>query len=379
LYTLLGIPIANWIDHGVNRVRLTACLTALWSAMTIMCGLAGNFGHFLVARMGVGLAEAGFTPMAHSFVADLYVQRERPRAMGIFALGLPIGMMAGLSIGGVVAQMTGWRTALFVAGAPGLLAALLFAFLAHDPARGATDDRGDGEKRAPLTYTFLQTVRELARRPAFVQVVLASAASSFAQVGLSSWLPSFLIRTHGLSLSQVGLALGVLLGIGGMAGTAFGGWQATRLGDRGLQWTIRVPTIALAVCIPLYIAALLAGSSQVAFLMLVPATFLSTMWTAPSIALAQSLAPAEMRARASAICIVASNLIGVSLGPVAVGLLSDWFGALRGDASAGLRDALVVITLMLLWGLTHWILLARALSRTARHGSAPHGQTIANH
>jgi len=141
-YTLMGIPIANWIDRGVNRVRLTACLTALWSAMTIVCGLSANFGQFLVARMGVGLAEAGFTPNAHSLISDLYILRKRPQAAGIFALGLPIGIMAGLSIGGIIAQMTGWRTALFVAGAPGLIAAIAFAFLAHDPARGATDDQG---------------------------------------------------------------------------------------------------------------------------------------------------------------------------------------------------------------------------------------------
>ena len=155
-----------------------------------------------------------------------------------------------------------------------------------------------------------------------------------------------------------------------MAGTAFGGWQATRLGERGLQRMVWVPTLGLALSIPLYIAALLAFSAQAAFLFMIPAMFFAALWTAPSIALTQSLVPAEMRARASAIYIVIANLLGVSLGPVAVGLLSDWFGALRGDASLGLRDALIVITLMLLWAITHWIFAARALSRIAPRDGA---------
>lgn len=367
LYTLMGIPIANWIDRGVNRVRLTATLTCLWSAMTIVCGLSANFGQFLVARMGVGLAEAGFTPNAHSLISDLYVQRDRPQAAGLFALGVPIGVMAGLSIGGVVAQATDWRTALFVAGAPGIVVGLIFAFVARDPQRGATDERTEEQRQAPQTYTLMETVRQLAARPAFVQVVLASAATAFAQAGLATWLPSFLIRSHGMSLSEAGVSLGVLIGLCGIVGTAFGGWQATRLVEGGLHRIVWVPTVGIGLSIPLYIAALLAGDTKTIFLLMIPAMLLAAMWTAPSIALTQSLAPAEMRARASAIYIVIANLLGVSLGPLAVGVLSDWFGALRGDPSLGLRDALVVITLTLLWGITHWLLTARALLRSPEH------------
>jgi MFS family permease len=151
-YTAMGIPIAHVIDRGVNRVRLIAAFTATWSAMTALCGLTRSFAQFFGARMGVGLAEAGFAPAAHSLISDLYPPRERPAAAGLFAIGVPVGIMAGLSIGGIVAQATDWRTALLVAGLPGIIIAIIFPLVAHEPVRGGTEDDqlppGDPHPRA---------------------------------------------------------------------------------------------------------------------------------------------------------------------------------------------------------------------------------------
>ena len=366
-YTAMGIPIAHVIDRGVNRVRLIAAFTATWSVMTALCGLTRNFAQFFGARMGVGLAEAGFAPAAHSLISDLYPPRERSAAAGLFAIGVPVGIMAGLSIGGIVAQATDWRTALLLAGAPGILIAIIFPLLAREPARGAMEDAAHaGRDGQPPPASFLQGLRILARRPAFVHVVAGSAAMAFAQTGIAAWMPSFLIRNHGMNLAQVGLSLGLLSGLCGATGTWVGGWQGTRLGRWGLHMALLLPIVGVLLCGPLYIAALLMPDGPSTLLMLIPAILLGALWTAPSIALTQSLAPVAMRARASAVYIVAANLIGVSMGPLVAGILSDWFAGLRGGNSAmGLRDAMMSLNVLFLLGAWHWTLAARSLRREA--------------
>ena len=371
-YTAMGIPIAHVIDRGVNRVRLIAAFTATWSMMTALCGLTRSFAQFFGARMGVGLAEAGFAPAAHSLISDLYPPRERSAAAGLFAIGVPVGVMAGLSIGGIVAQATDWRTALLMAGVPGVLMAILFPLVAREPARGGTEDAAslaatDEDRPA----TFLHGLRILARRRAFVHVIAGSAAIAFAQSGIAAWLPSFLIRNHGMNLAQVGVSLGLLTGICGAIGTWAGGWQGTRLSRSGLHMALWVPIAGVLLCGPLYIASLMMADAQSALLMLIPAIFLGALWTAPSIALTQSLAPVAMRARASAVYIVAANLIGVSMGPLVAGVLSDWFAQLRGgNAALGLRDAMMSITVLFVLGAWHWSLAARILKREAVATSA---------
>ncbi|WP_375196249.1 spinster family MFS transporter [Sphingobium sp.] len=362
-YTAMGIPIAHLIDRGFNRVRLIAGFAAIWSLMTALCGLTRNFNQFFAARMGVGLAEAGFAPAAHSLISDLYPPRERSAAAGLFAVGVPVGIMAGLSIGGVVAQATDWRTALLLAGVPGLLVAIIFPLLAREPIRGGMDQ---SDATTPERTSFLQSLRFLARRRAFVHVIAGSAAIAFAQTGIAAWLPSFLIRNHGLNLAQAGLSLGLLTGICGAIGTWAGGWQGTRLARSGLHMMLWLPIAGVLLCAPLYMAVLNMPSGSGALMLLVLPIILGALWTAPSIALTQSLAPVAMRARASAVYIVAANLVGVSMGPLVAGLLSDCFAELRGgNAAQGLRDALMSITAFFLLGALHWTLAARALRREA--------------
>jgi MFS family permease len=211
----------------------------------------------------------------------------------------------------------------------------------------------------------------LARRRAFVHVIAGSAALAFAQTGIGAWMPSFLIRNHGMNLAQVGLSLGLISGLCGAIGTWAGGWQGTRLSRSGLHMALWLPIAGVLLCGPLYIAALFMADGQGVLLMLIPAFFLGALWTAPSIALTQSLAPVAMRARASAVYIVAANLIGVSMGPLVTGMLSDWFAQLRGgNAATGLRDAMMSITVLFLLGAWQWALAARSLRRESEAAGA---------
>lgn len=366
-YTSMGVPIALVIDRGINRVRLIAGFTAVWSLMTALCGITRNFAQFFGARMGVGLAEAGFAPAAHSLISDMYAPKERSGAAGIFALGVPIGVMAGLSLGGIVAQATDWRTALLVAGVPGLIAAALFPLLAREPARGAMDGPATRANEGEAKVGFAGSLRILARRGPFVHIVAGSAAIAFAQSGIGSWLPSFLIRSHGMSLAHVGVSLGLLTGVCAGLGTWLGGWQGTRFGKKGLQGAIWIPVAGMVLCAPSYIAVVMLEDGNAALWLLIVPITLGALWTAPSIALTQSLAPVAMRARASAVYIVAANLVGVSMGPLVAGVLSDWLTQFNGgDAARGLRDAMIVLTAFFIWGAAHWLVAARGLTREAR-------------
>ena len=365
-YTAMGIPIAHVVDRGVNRVRLIAMFTAAWSIMTAICGLTRNFGQFFVARMGVGLAEAGFAPAAHSLISDLFPLRERSAAAGIFALGVPAGIMSGLALGGVVAQLTDWRTALLIAGVPGILAAIIFPLVAREPKRGGSEPAGHTDQASEPPVSFVEGLRILARHRALVFIIAGSAAISLAQSGITAWLPSFLIRTHDMTLAEVGISLGLLTGLFGGFGTWLGGWQGSRLGGGGMQTMLWLPIAGVLLCAPLYIGALSLGSGQSAMWMLILPTILGALWVAPSIALTQSLAPVTLRARVSAIYIVSANLIGVSLGPLAAGALSDWFASLNdGDPAAGLRQALMCLTLFFPIGAALWFVAGQALRHEA--------------
>lgn len=367
LYTAMGIPIARWIDRGVHRVRLIAAITVIWSVMTVLCGYTRSFGQFVIARMGVGLAEAGFTPAAHSMLSDLYPLRKRPAAMGVFAIGVSLGIMGGLSVGGIIAQRYDWRTALFVCGLPGILIALLFGLIAREPVRGATE--ADPAATAEERLSFSEAIAVLWRRKAYVHITLGSAATSFALAAMYAWFPSFLIRVHGMSLAEAGLGLGLLIGATGFIGTLLGGWQAARLGRQGLQGMLWAPIGGILLSIPLFVVALTVGSGMSTLGLLALPLILTGLWTAPAIALTQSLAPVRARATASAIYIVASNLIGVSLGPIASGLMSDIFARWTGSEATGLRWALIVSAMLLTWGVVHWALAAWALRREGPQGA----------
>ncbi|PKP97279.1 MAG: MFS transporter, partial [Alphaproteobacteria bacterium HGW-Alphaproteobacteria-13] len=224
-YALLGIPIARYADkEGTNRVRLIALALAIWSLMTAVCGLAQNFVQLLLARIGVGIGEAGCTPAAHSLITDSVKPEKRSSAIAFYGMGVPIGSLLGLVIGGVVNDLYGWRIALMLVGLPGLLLALIVLFVLREPRHLKPADPVAAPAAAPLSTG--EAMREIFASRAFVAILIAASVTAFLGYGKALWTISFFIRSHGLSTTEAGLAMAVVLGLAGAFGTWLGGKMA---------------------------------------------------------------------------------------------------------------------------------------------------------
>ncbi|TZG29407.1 spinster family MFS transporter [Sphingomonas montanisoli] len=365
-YTAASLPIARWIDRGVNRVKLIASITALWSLLTALCGLSQSFIQFVIGRMGVGVAEAGFAPAAHSLLSDMFPERRRPMAMALLALGIPSGIMLGLSIGGTVAQWYNWRVALFIVGLPGLLVALIYYLVAREPERGASEHYPIATADGP--EGLIAAMKILVRRPAYVQVLLATGTSALVSTGMLAWTPSFLIRAHGLTLQEAGIGLGIVTGIAGLLGTSLGGWQATKFGAKGMYAMLPIPIVALGLTIPTFITTLFIADGTTALWVSIIPISMTYVWSAPSIALVQNLAPVRIRATASAIYMIIANVVGMAAGPMFTGILSDILTRRLGSEAEGLRWAMTITAALMVWAMVHWTLAMRKLRAAQDRG-----------
>ncbi len=355
-YATMGIPIALWADRG-NRRNLISVALALWSAMTALSGLAQNFWQLALARIGVGIGEAGCSPPAHSLISDFYAPHERATALGIYALGIPFGIMFGLFIGGWINEAFGWRNAFFVVGVPGLMLALLVRFTLPEPERGLSEQRAASDDRPGVMETF----RFLARRPAFVHLSFGGALAAFVGYGVVSWFPAFLIRTHGMGTGEIGLWFGLIMGLAGGAGMFSGGWLADRFGAKDKRWYLWTTAVLLIVTVPFGAAAYLLDNPYWAMIAFIPPVFAANSWQATSFAQTQGLVRLRMRAMASAILLFIANIIGLGAGPWAVGALSDLLAADYGADS--LRWSLLVFGAMNFWVAWHYYLGGKHLER----------------
>ena len=346
-YATLGIPMALWADRG-NRRNLIAVSLALWSAMTAACGLAQNFLHLALARIGVGVGEAGCSPPAHSMLSDYFHPRERATALGIYALGIPFGVMFGLFLGGWINEVFGWRKAFFLLGLPGVALAVLVRLTVPEPQRGLSDARIDDGERP----SFGETLRFLKRRPAFMHLSFGAGLACFVGYGLITWLPAFLIRSHGMKTTEIGLWLGLLMGVVGGIAMYSGGVIADRLGRRDIRWSARMVSVAFLLTIPFGTLAFLTESRTLALLSLIPSIVAANFWQASTLAHAQGLVRLRMRAMASAILLLIANIIGLGAGPWAIGALSDALAPRFGVDS--LRYSLLVFGAMSVWVAWHF-------------------------
>jgi predicted MFS family arabinose efflux permease len=355
-YATLGIPLALWADRG-NRRNLIAIALALWSGMTALCGLAQNFAQLAIARIGVGIGEAGCSPPAHSIISDYYPPKERATALGIYALGIPLGIMFGLFLGGWINEAFGWRRAFFVVGLPGLLLALVVRLTVPEPMRGQSEARQPDQARPGMRETF----RFLLRRPAFLHLSFGGALAAFVGYGFVSWFPSFLIRTHGMKTTEIGLWLGLLIGIAGGIGMFLGGWLADRFGARDPRWALWTVTAAMLVSLPFGTVAYLVDDPYLALILFVVPVVASNFWQATSFAQAQGMVRLRMRAMASAILLFIANIIGLGAGPWAIGFVSDLLAPRYGADS--LRWSLMLFGAMGLWVAWHFYAAGRHLAR----------------
>jgi len=355
-YTLLGIPIARVADRTVRRNVLAVCLT-VWSLMTAVCGLAGNFMHLLLARIGVAVGEAGGSPPSHSMISDMFPQSSRATALAIYALGIPVGTMIGNLAGGWINEAFDWRTAFVVVGLPGLVLALIVVFTVREPARGASEQVGHVDREAPAVGVAF---RQLWSLKSFRYLSLAGAMHAFVGYGAGYWMPAFFIRSHGLGTAEIGVWL-FYLGFAGMAGTFLGGYFADRLAKRDQRWYVWLPGIATLASLPFSLFVYLSADHVAAFVVAIIPTFLGSFYLGPTFALTQSLVGLRMRALASSILLFILNLIGLGLGPQVTGILSDGFNTYTGLGAGSLRGALICVLLVNIAATLFYLLAGRDL------------------
>jgi predicted MFS family arabinose efflux permease len=323
-YTVLGIPIARFADRGTtSRPKVIALALAVWSAMTALCGLAQNFAQLLLARIGVGVGEAGCTPPAHSLISDMVPPEKRASALAFYSLGIPVGTLLGMMIGGTLADHVGWREAFVIVGLPGVALALVVLFVIKDPRHSdaAAILRG---KNQPAALPLGQAVAEVMRSRAFVLLLFAGSAASFLAYGKTTWTTIFFQRTHELTPGQVGLWFGLLGGVAGIVGTWAGGYLADRFGAKNRRHVLSAPAIGMALAVPIAIAAYHAPSWPLALALLFIPTVFNSFYYGPTYSAAQGLVPVRARAIAAASLLFFQNLIGLGLGPLFFGMLSDW-------------------------------------------------------
>lgn len=355
-YTALGIPI-GWLADRVSRMWIMTASLALWSAFTGLCGVVQTFAQLFLARLGVGIGEAGGTAPAYSLISDYFPPSQRARALGVFSFGVPIGSGLGLALGGIVATLVDWRAAFIALGLLGLLIAPVFLATVREPVRGALD----GHVRPAPAHGVREVLAKLARKPAFWALSFGGGMSSIAGYGLIFWMPSFIMRSFGLTLMDASLFLAGLVLTGGVTGVWLGGWLADRLGRRGKAAYALVPATAFALLLPFQVAALLAGSPVVAFVILLVPEALRLVWLGPGITAIQHLVPPGMRAMASAIFLFVNNLVGLGIGSLLIGALSDALTARFGTEA--LRYALVAVMCFYALAATLFFLASRRLER----------------
>jgi len=314
LYSVLGVPLALLADR-TRRSWVVAGALAVWSGFTALCGTAGSFGQLFLYRLGVGVGEAGGVAPSYALIADYFPPQKRARALAVFSLGVPLGLAGGTLIGAYLASWIDWRAAFLAMGIAGLLLAPVVLLLVKDPPRAAR----------PQGQSLAQAFPMVARKPTFWLMALAASCSSLAGYGLAAWTPSVLERSFGLGLIDRGHFLASLFLIGGTAGVFAGGWLADRLGQADRSWYARLPAIAWLITAPVFVAGLLAPNLWLAWPLLLIPNALNILWLGPVTTAVQHLVPQPMRATASASYLLIINLIGLGIGPVLIGALSELF------------------------------------------------------
>lgn len=318
-YVTLGIPIARLADRS-NRRNIVAGSLALWSLMTALSGMAGNFIHLLLARIGVGVGEAGGSPPAHSMISDYFPREKRATALSVYSMGIYIGILFGYIFGGWIDQFFGWRIAFLVLGIPGIIYALILLFTIKEPPKGYTDARLISSEEK---VSFLEVFRLLFSKKTFVFLSLASGFNAFTTYGVGNFFAPFLARVHGMPVGMIGTWMGLAVGIGGMTGTLMGGSLADRLGRRKLEMYLLIPVIAGMLSIPFALGQYFLDNATIVVICHFFTAMLTAFYLGPCLAVTHHLVKANMRALASAIFFFILNLIGLGFGPLTIGYLSD--------------------------------------------------------
>ncbi|MDH2380748.1 MFS transporter [Bradyrhizobium sp. CER78] len=335
-YSVLGMPIARLADR-TDRGRVLAAAVALWSAMTMLCAAVSGFWQLALARMMVGVGEAGGTPPSHALLAERFAPEQRSMAMSLVALGVPLGILSGLLLGGFAAQALGWRWAFVLAGLPGLVLSPLLLYCVRD--RRRFDGRWGG---ADTDVGVVCTLRALWSIASYRYLLVGAVLFALSSYGLTQWLPSFLVRSHGFDIRGAGLVLALLLGVVGGLGTFSGGLVADRLVKFDRRWAFWCPAVSIVLFAPCLVAAMLASSTSAFLLIAAIPVFLNFTTIGPTYAMVQQFAAPQQRAIAAAFTLLVINLFGLGVGPLAVGLIADLLSP-KGETDA-LRHAIIIVS-----------------------------------
>lgn len=350
LYTTLGIPVARWAERS-DRVTIVTVALVIWSGCTTLFGFGRGFTSFFLARIGVGLGEAGASPPAMSMITEATPPEYQARALSIYNLGVPIGALLGMIVGGLIVDSWGWRWAFFVVGPPGLLLAALIRVQLRDP---RTEQSESTDVDAIKVPTLREVAGTLRGSPRFWWIAAGAALTTFVGYGQQTFFASFFLRNHGAELASLaaslglagptallGLTLGLGLGLGGVIGSLLGG----QIGDRWRSPNayVWVPVIGSVLAFPFYTIVLLLPGAGAALALLVVPVALKSLWYGPVYASVQRMTHPRSRTTVMAVFLFILNAIGLGLGPLLIGLLSDLLGRSLGPGE-GLRWALIVLS-----------------------------------
>lgn len=372
-YSLMGIPIARWADRG-NRATVISVTTGVWSIAVSLCGAAHTFIALVLTRTLVAAGESGCVPSAHSLIADYFERGERPRAVARYMLGIPLALTIGYFAAGWLDAYFGWRLTFVILGAPGLLLAAVARLSIREPrlkgeAGTVRPAPGPGEtSEIGSAPTFRQTIQVLWQVRTFRHMLFCHSVWYFFGYGLLQWAPTFFIRSHGLSSAEIGTWFALSYGLGGLAGVYVGGELAARYaaGNESLQ--LKACAIAFVLFAALNAFAYLVSDYRLAFAGMALAAIGGNVVQGPILATMQTLVPARMRATSVAVTYLLANLIGMGLGPLAAGALSDALHPSLGEDS--LRYALLILCPGYLWAAWHLLRAARTIAFDLPHVSS---------
>ena len=362
-YATLGIPIALLADR-MNRRNIIGISVIIWSGMTALSGLATNFTQLALARIGVGIGEAGSTPPSHSMISDLFPLEQRAAAMGIFSSGINLGILIGFLVGGWVDQIYGWRMAFYIVGLPGVFLGLVLLLTVKEPARTHTRAKSDtqlsiGAHIRALLHETYSCFRLMIQIPSQRHILIGCTLVVFVGYGTVYWNGVYFRRILGLSPAEAGTLLALAGGIVGGVGTFFGGWLADRLARRDQRFYVWLTGAVKVFLIPLVIVFYLSNDLVLITAIVCVLSFFGGFYLPSSFAMTQSLMPPHMRALASALLLFTINIIGLGLGPYLVGVMSDFLQPNYGQD--GLRYALLSVSMLNIWGGFHYFLAARTI------------------
>lgn len=358
-YATLGIPVARLADR-TNRRNIIAAALTIWSAMTALCGLAQNFTHLLLARIGVGIGEAGSSPPSHSIIADLYPPEKRAGAMAIYSLGVTLGAGLGIIIGGTISSYYGWRWAMMAVGIPGIILAIFVRLFVIEPRRGLSDP---DHYSAP---TEMPSLREgfasMWQTPAARHLVMGVTLTSLIGYALTGWGPTYYQRSFGLSVAQIAMVIAPILMVIGIISGVGGGKIADWVAKR---WGVYAQSAMVALfkllAFPFAVGIYLVEDATTGIVLYAISILFASSYLGPTFALIQGLAPVKLRALWAAITLLVINLIGLGIGPTLIGVLSDLLEPRFGQES--LRYALLIVAMGTPWAIFHYWRAAILLKR----------------